>query len=196
MTEFALVIPVLMLTLFAIFEAALIMFSVGSARYASADGARIISEQGIAAQTCSKVPGCIKVYNSPNKSCDADCQAISAINLGPLGTTTIASVDEIDVQKQMTACDGTIKPDDGTGGCSGPSNGCPCVNKFHLDGTSAGTTSYPAGTRNVILGQSDLAAVTVKFHYVWKTGFFMKNPFPVIATAYIVRLEPQKFPGA
>jgi hypothetical protein len=95
----------------------------------------------------------------------------------------------------MVACNGTVSPDDGTGGCSGPANACPCQNKYTLAGGAVAgwTNNYAPTNRGVTLGKADLIAVTVKFHYVWKTGFFSRTPIPNLSATYRVTLEPQKF---
>src|SRR5438093_3587960 len=55
MTEFALVVPVLLLLIMAVLDGALLMFSVGTARYAAAEGSRVASTLGNAATTDTQV---------------------------------------------------------------------------------------------------------------------------------------------
>jgi Flp pilus assembly protein TadG len=55
MTEFALVVPVLFMIIMGVLDGALLMFSVGTARYASAEGSRIASQLGNATTTDSQV---------------------------------------------------------------------------------------------------------------------------------------------
>jgi hypothetical protein len=194
MIEFTLVLPFLLFVLFGVFEFGLMMFSLGASRFASADAARVVSEQGtLVINPCSSVPGCSSLDRPTwplSGDCDADCQALSAINLGPLGTTSIATIDEIDVARLTvngSAVDTSLA--DGTS-CSGP-----CVNKYTLDGRRIGSAKYSPTSRGVTLGTTDYAAITVKFRYKWKTGIF-SSAFPVVglSSTFNVKLEPQKFP--
>ena len=185
MIEFTLVLPFLFFLLFGVFEFSLMMFSMGSARYAAADGARVVSEQGTVVQACSAVAGCSRLKPAlyAGKDCDADCQALSAVNLGPLGTTSIATVDEIEVAR-LNLSGGSLTP----ALCPGP-----CSNAYMLDGTPT-RTAYPAASRAVTLGTADYVAVTIRFHYDWKTGIFKGFRVPALAATYDIRLEPQRFP--
>jgi hypothetical protein len=191
MIEFTLALPFLMFVLFGVFEFGLMMYSLGSSRFASADAARVISEQGaLVINPCSSVPACSSLDRTTwplAGDCDADCQALSAINRGPLGTTSIATIDEIDVVQLQP--DGTAD----TGCAGGPCN----VNRYALDGQRIGSASYPAATRGVTLGSTDYAAVTIKFRYRWKTGIF-SSAFPVVSlsSTFNIKLEPQRFPGS
>ena len=191
MIEFTLALPFLMFVLFGVFEFGLMMYSLGSSRFASADAARVISEQGtLVINPCSSVAGCSALDRTTwplSGDCDADCQALSAINRGPLGTTSIATIDEIDVVQLKS--DGSADT-----GCAGS----PCnLNRYTLDGQRIGSPTYPATTRGVILGSSDYAAITIKFRYRWKTGIF-SSAFPVVSlsSTFNVKLEPQRFPGS
>ena len=55
MTEFALVVPVLMLLIMGVLDGALLLFSVGTARYATSEGSRLASQLGNVATTDSQV---------------------------------------------------------------------------------------------------------------------------------------------
>lgn len=55
MTEFALVVPVLVILIMGVLDGALLMFSVGTARYASSEGSRIGSQLGNAATTDAQI---------------------------------------------------------------------------------------------------------------------------------------------
>lgn len=192
MVEFAMIAPVLFFLLFGVFEFGLMMFSLGSARYASADAGRVVSEIGQLTKQCQNVPGCGNLASpgTPTADCDADCQALSAINLGPLGTTSIATVDEIDVAKLQVNANGSLS-------CQGSTTlQPPCannVNKYQLNGTAIGVKSYPSGTRDVTQGEADNAAVTVKFRYLWKSGIFRQFAVPNLQATYFIKLEPQRF---
>ncbi|MEA2647377.1 MAG: hypothetical protein QOE92_2460 [Chloroflexota bacterium] len=190
MVEFALIFPVVIFAVFGIVEFSLMMFSVGSSRWAAAEGGRIVSEQGIQSRKCSDVAGCVRLGRAPASACDADCQAISTINITPIGTTSFAAVDEIDVQKLAVASNGALS-NDISGACS--PNGC--INKYTLGGGNiAGwTNNYPPGTRGVTLGSADYVSVTIRYHYPWKTGLMTRFPVPNLVATYAIRLEPQKF---
>jgi Flp pilus assembly protein TadG len=78
LTEFALVVPVLFLLIMGVLDGAMLMFSVGTARYAAAEGSRVAATLGNAANT--------------------DAQVLSIIR-STVGTTQLFSVGEIDIYK-------------------------------------------------------------------------------------------------
>jgi TadE-like protein len=94
MTEFALVSPVLLLVLFGILESGLLLFSVGSARFAAGEAARQEAESGNAAA--------------------ADSLTISVIRGTAIGTTRIAQVQRIDIYKLNEQSNGTLTVAPGT----------------------------------------------------------------------------------
>ena len=55
LTEFALVVPVLFLLIMGVLDGALLMFSVGTARYAAAEGSRVGAQLGNVSTTDSQV---------------------------------------------------------------------------------------------------------------------------------------------
>ena len=55
LTEFALVVPVLFLLIMGVLDGALLMFSVGTARYAAAEGSRLAAQLGNASTTDSQI---------------------------------------------------------------------------------------------------------------------------------------------
>src|ERR1700730_13018567 len=191
MVETAVIIPVLGYMLFGIFEFGLLMFSVGESRWSAAEGARVVSEQGILVQKCSAVAGCSRLDSgiyTPGTDCNADCQALSVINLGPLGTTSIATVDEIDITKlYVDPADKVLKID-----LRSP---CQCMNSYTLKGVAItnGVAAYPATTRNVTLGSADYVELTIKYHYAWRTPMFQQFGTPNQQATYDVKLEPQRF---
>jgi hypothetical protein len=198
MIEFTLALPFLFFVLFGVFEFGLMMFSLGTSRWSAVEGARVVSEQGTLTQTCSQVPGCVGLAGGPGaaNACNADCQAVSFINTGPLGSTSIATIDEIDVTRLKVTTSGspatsTLTPAtklaDGTD-CSGT-----CVNRYKLDFSPLGTPHYSPSKRDVQLGQTDYVQVLIKFHYQWKTGIFNQFPTPTLQAGVDIRLEPQGF---
>lgn len=60
LTEFALVVPVLLVLIMGVLDGALLMFSVGTARYASAEGSRVAATLGNVATTDSQVVQAIR----------------------------------------------------------------------------------------------------------------------------------------
>ncbi len=90
MTEFALVVPVLMLLIMGVLDGALLMFSVGTARFAAAEGSRIASTLGNAAT--------------------ADTQAVQTIR-DNVGTTRLFTVTEVDIYKLNQDGNGNLTPD-------------------------------------------------------------------------------------
>jgi Flp pilus assembly protein TadG len=60
MTEFALVVPVLFLLIMGVLDGSLLMFSVGTARYASAEGSRTAAQLGNLAGADGQVLGIIR----------------------------------------------------------------------------------------------------------------------------------------
>ena len=89
--EFALVAPVLLFLLFGVFEAGLLMFAVGSARFAAGEAARQESESGNAA--------------------NADTVTLQVIRDTALGTTSLAQVTRIDIYRMIEQPDGTLVVD-------------------------------------------------------------------------------------
>ena len=104
MIEFTLVLPFLLFVLFGVFEFGLMMFSLGASRFASADAARVVSEQGtLVINPCTSVPGCSSLDRPTwplSGDCDADCQARVAVAESSLMTSSFARILEIDVIQQ------------------------------------------------------------------------------------------------
>jgi Flp pilus assembly protein TadG len=90
MTEFALVVPVLVVLIMGVLDGAFLMFSVGTARYASAEGSRIASQLGNAA--------------------NADSQVLQTIR-STVNGTQLFSVGEIDIYKLNQDGNGNLTPD-------------------------------------------------------------------------------------
>jgi Flp pilus assembly protein TadG len=90
MTEFALVVPVLFLLIMGVLDGALLMFSVGTARYASAEGSRLAAQLGNVSTT--------------------DSQVLTAVR-NTVGTTKIFTVTEVDIYKLNQNGNGDLTPD-------------------------------------------------------------------------------------
>ena len=91
LTEFALVAPLLLVVLFGIIDGGLLLFTVGSARFAAADGARVAAQLG----------------NATN----ADTSAVQTIRTGPLGQTALASVTHVDIYRLTQGGGGALSVD-------------------------------------------------------------------------------------
>ena len=169
MTEFALITPVLLILLLGIFDAGLLMFSVGTASQGVGEGARVGAEAG----------------NASN----ADSQIVSAIKATALGTTSLVNVTEVDIYHLLQ--------NGGTGALTVDSTGCGgtpgCFNEYDLNGNPLIPVRWASTGRNVTYGQMDFLGVTVKYTYAWKSGILLStNPLNLSAT-YYVRLEPQSY---
>jgi hypothetical protein len=198
MIEFTLVAPVMFLVLFGFIEFGIMMFDLGTTRFAVAEAARAEAIVGSFQSQVCDAP-CLAMFPAKT-TCDADCRAIVAIHATALGSTTLEHVQEIDVQ-QYQDVGGNIVPVM----CNGSGAPQVCQNRYNLDGTCfAGTSctdascpstnySWPTDCRNVTLGHQDYLNIFIQYEYKWKTGLYSGFPFPQLNAGYLVRLEPQKF---
>ena len=90
LTEFALVVPVLFLLIMGVLDGALLMFSVGTARYAAAEGSRVAAQLGNVSTT--------------------DSQVITAIR-NTVSGTQLFSVGEIDIYRLNQDGQGNLSQD-------------------------------------------------------------------------------------
>jgi Flp pilus assembly protein TadG len=90
LTEFALVVPVLFMLIMGVLDGALLMFSVGTARYASAEGSRLAAQLGNLAST--------------------DTQVLTAVR-DTVGNTQLFAVTEVDIYKLNQNGNGDLTPD-------------------------------------------------------------------------------------
>ncbi len=90
LTEFALVVPVLFVLILGVLDGSLLMFSVGTARYAAGEGSRLAAALGNAANSDSKVVGVIR---------------------DTVGQTSLFQVDEVDIYKLNQDGNGNLSPD-------------------------------------------------------------------------------------
>ena len=161
MTEFALVAPILLFLLFSVLEGSFLLFTVGTARYATGEAARQLSEDGNAST--------------------ADQKALAVIRKTALATTSLGTVNHVDIYRLIQAGDGTLSVDTTR------------FNSYKIDGTAIGTPTWPATSRDITNGEMDFVGVTVYYQYNWKTGFFSAaGNLPLNNTVYI-RLEPQLY---
>jgi Flp pilus assembly protein TadG len=89
-TEFALVVPVLFLLIMGVLDGAMLMFSVGTARYAASEGSRMAAQLGNVASTDSQVLGAIR---------------------NTVSGTQIFNVGEVDIYKLNQDGNGNLTPD-------------------------------------------------------------------------------------
>jgi Flp pilus assembly protein TadG len=90
LTEFALVVPVLLMLIMGVLDGALLMFSVGTARYAAAEGSRVAATLGNVATTDSQVVATVR---------------------DKVGSTQLFSVTEVDIYKLNQDGNGNLTPD-------------------------------------------------------------------------------------
>jgi hypothetical protein len=193
MVEFALIAPTFFLMVFGIVEFGLLMFNVASSRYASGEAARIESYAGNTSQICSAVKGCtgseFEPAAVPLGQCDADCQAIGAINSSPVGTTSLEKVLWVEIRQ----CPNAVCP-------NAPGSGLGTYNIRAGNDTCLGTdmahcNTYPSTIRSTSANTPDYLEVTLHYQYDWKTGLLkaIHNAPVVLDASYLVRIEPQKF---
>jgi len=170
MTEFALVMPLLMFALLGVFDAGVLMFGVGASDYAVGEGARVGAEAGNAA--------------------NADAQIIQAIQNTALHQPFV-QVNEIDIYRlNEDPVSGKLTVD--TTGCGGTG----CMNKYDASGSpTPGFSPEPwvSSTRNVSNGASDFLGVTIRYQYQWKSGVLLSSTPLQLSSSYSVRLEPQTY---
>jgi Flp pilus assembly protein TadG len=166
MTEFAMVATVLFFLVLAVMEAGLLSFSIATARFAAGDAARVGAQEG-------------NYYVDASNNADVDvCQTVRA---SALGTTAIAAVDGIDIQKvDYNPITHTLTPNPAY------------INSYNMDATCSpqGAINWPVASRNVTVN-SDFLQVSIRYRYVWKSGA-MLSPSPVVlSVTYIQKIEPQ-----
>lgn len=160
MVEFAFVAPIVLFLLFAILEGSLLLFTIGTSRFAAGQGAIRDAELGNAAS--------------------ADTQAIQAIRTGPLGSTSLATVTEIDIYRLKAQSNGQLTVDS------------TAYNRYRLDGSAISVTWQPA-VRNVRQGFTDFLGLTINYQYQWASGRLLGAGPLQLSQAFDVRLEPQTY---
>ena len=160
LVEFAFVAPIALFLFFVVLEGGLIMFTIGTSRFAAGQGAIRDAELGNAA--------------------NADTQAVQVIRTGPLGSTSLATVTEIDIYRLLLQSNGQLTVDS------------TAYNRYRLDGTTISATWQPSA-RNVRQGFTDFLGLTISYQYQWASGRLLgAAPLPLTQTFY-ARLEPQSY---
>jgi Flp pilus assembly protein TadG len=180
MVEFAIVAPVLFFLLLGVFESGLLLFVVGTARFSAGDAARQESESGNAAA--------------------ADQLSIAVIRNGAMGTTTLATIRQIDIFKlNEDIFTGALTPACNPGVTTPPPAVNGCYNTYRLDGwTVAGaspatTPPWPPASRSVKNRATDFLGVRIWYQYNWKTGVFLASSPVQLNMEFDIRLEPQTY---
>ena len=161
MVEFTIVAPLLFFFLLGVLESGLLLFVVGTARFGAGEVARQESESGNAVS--------------------ADLTSIAVLRGTAIGTTTLATINEIDIYHLTEQADGSLTVD------------VAHYNRYRLDGSVIGAIAWPPSMRNVVNGQSDFLGVTINYQYNWKTGVFLANQPLKLQQTFEIRLEPQTY---
>jgi Flp pilus assembly protein TadG len=161
LVEFTIVAPILFFFLLGVLESGFLLFVVGTARFGAGEVARQESESGNATS--------------------ADQTSIAVLRATAIGTTSLASVTEIDIYRMIEQGNGTLTVD------------LAHYNKYKLDGTAIGATTWPSSTRDVVNGESDFLGVTLVYQYKWMTGVFLASRPLQLQQTFEIRLEPQTY---
>jgi Flp pilus assembly protein TadG len=175
MVEFAIVAPILFFLLLGIFESGLLLFVVGTARFAAGDAARQESESGNAA--------------------NADQVSIAVIRNGAMGTTTLAFIRQIDIFKlNEDPITGVLTPSCNAGVTSPPAP-CATYNTYKLNGSTVlgGPPPWSSVNRSVKNRATDFIGVRLWYQYNWKTGVFLAPSSVQLNMEFDIRLEPQTY---
>ena len=165
LVEFVLVAPVLLFLFFASLEGSLLVFSVGTFRYAAAQGASVAAAGG--------------------QSATADTDAIAAINNGPAGNTNLGQITEFDVQ---------CEAETGTAGALVPCSAFPTADRYGPSGAALNApVPWPPSVRNVVNGKSDFLGLTIHYNYQFRSGSLLGVSALQLTQTYHVRLEPQTY---
>jgi hypothetical protein len=199
MVEFALVAPVFFFVVFAMIDGGFLLFSVNAVDQASTVGSNSVAGLG--------------------KVSLADITALQRMGTSSsIGSTSLITISEIDVEELVTNATGDGFNVDGTGApvvqadCI-PYGGTipgPCVNKYKFTSygasptvsvLNAGCTStvdpslcppWPPSARDVYNGESSFVALKISYTYKFFTG--VAGTANLTATKTF-RLEPQNAPG-
>lgn len=161
MTEFALVAPILLVLVFSVLEGSFLLFTVATARFATGEAARQLSENG--------------------NSSSADQNALAVIRKTALATTSLGTVNHVDIYRLNQAADGTLTVDGAH------------FNSYKIDGTPIGSGTWPSISRDITNGEMDFVGVSIYYQYNWKTGFFSSAGNLQLNNTVYIRLEPQLY---
>jgi Flp pilus assembly protein TadG len=175
LVEFAIVAPILFFLLLGVFESGLLLFVVGTARFAAGDMARQESESG--------------------NALNADQVSIAVIRNGAMGTTKLSFIRQIDVFKlNEDVVTGVLTPSCNVGVTSPPGT-CATYNTYNLDGTTVNGLAPPwsPANRSVKNRATDFLGVRIWYQYNWKTGVFLAPSSVQLNMEFDIRLEPQTY---
>src|SRR3981081_2356519 len=155
LVEFAIVAPILFFLLLGVFESGLLLFVVGTARFAAGDMARQEAESG--------------------NALNADQVALGVVAICLMGTTRLSVIRQIDVFKlNEDPITGVLTPGCNAGVTSPPGT-CATYNTYNVDGTTRNGLPPPwnPSTRSVKNRATDFLGVRIWYQYNWKTGVFL-----------------------
>jgi hypothetical protein len=202
--EFTLIAPVFFLVVFGAFDFGLMMFTIGSARFAAADAARVEALVGDSPGLNACKATCFRLglgQGSPANNCNADCQAAVAINESSLLTSSFARILEVDVIKQTLNADGSLTDSSTVNKYQGNGQLCSPFTVNYPNGSfrtycTPASSNYSPGRRNAFFGQMDYLKIDIVYEYDWKTGllFSVFPQPPELHASYTVQLEPKSYP--
>lgn len=165
LTEFAVVAPLMLFTLFGIFEGGLLAFGFGESRFAANEIARVVAQAGNIG-----TPDQLAINKARTNT--------------PIGSNTIIAVNYIDIYLVHVDGFGNLIKD--TDSCAGT----PCQNRYLLNGTLV-SGNWPASVRSLSAYSGDWVGVDLNFTYRWKDGIIGSIYPAVVQTATVrVRMEP------
>jgi Flp pilus assembly protein TadG len=185
------VAPVLFFALFAVVDGGMLLYSMNAVDQAATVGSNTVAAAG--------------------RDSVADITAVQRMIVAGLGSTSLATVQEIDVMQLadnsaggfQTNADGTPKIQTG---CSGGPNGGQCVDRYSFSGSGSSATvnvlngtcpsstdqsqcpPWPPSARNVANGTSSFVGLRITYSYRY---FFGANSTMTLSTTKTFRLEPQ-----
>ncbi len=172
LAEFALVLPILIITFLGLIEFGVLMLGVAGTSFGTSEMAKVVAFEGNA--------------NT------ADQDGLAALRTRSiLGSTAIVHINYVDVYRLKTDASGNLSPD--SNGCAGVA----CRNRYNLDGSlccGTITVPWPSAGRNVSAYRADYVGVDVNFTFKWFDGLLghVLPPVVVTRTAWI-KLEPQTY---
>ena len=112
----------------------------------------------------------------------AESQVIAAVKNTPVETTSVATVQEVDIFKVDQQPNGSLSPDPAL------------IDRYDAYGNALATPAWPPSARSVSASRPDIVGVNVTYTYTWKFGLF-SNVFPALSrtATYWIRIEPSSY---